>query len=471
MTTPTSIAPSTDLKRQLTLFDALMINAGTMIASAIFIVPATVAAAVQGSLLMTAVWVVGGLVSLLGALAVAELAAMYPEAGGQYAYLRESYGTLWGFLYGWATFAVINTASIAAIAVGFARYIGFFFATPLSEPTIRAIAIASIVALTLLNCRGVRLGATTQNVLTTLKIGALFGLIVTSFILPGGSPSHLQPLWPAGSFGQWIAPFGVAMVAVLWAYDGWIETTYVGSEIMDPARNLPRSIILSTLIVIALYTLVSIAYVYVLSPAGMAGSALVASDAAQVTMGRTGALLVVVAILISTLGANNGIVLTAARIPYAMARQGMFFRSQGLVHSIYGTPVVALLTQGVIASALTLVPNCVAIPHVFRICSPRPLYDQLATYVVFAEFVFYALSAAAVIRLRRTAPDVPRPYRTWGYPVTPIVFILFAVWLVLNTIIETPKDSAIGAGLILLGLPGYWYWKGRAGSERRARSE
>jgi amino acid transporter len=442
-----------------------MLNAGTMIASAIFIVPATVAAAVHGSALMTAVWVIGGLVSLLGALSVAELAAAYPEAGGQYAYLREAYGTLWAFIYGWANFAVINTASIAAIAVGFARYIGFF--TPLSETAIRIIAIVSIIALTLLNCRGVRLGATTQNILTTLKIGALAALIVTSFALPGGSVTNVQPLWSASGFTQWIAPFGVAMVAVLWAYDGWIETTYVGSEILDPARNLPRSIILSTIIVVALYSLVSIAYVYVLSPGVMAGSELVASDAAKVTMGATGALFVVIAILISTLGANNGIILTAARIPYAMARQGMFFRSQGLVHSVYATPVVALLTQGLIACALTLIPKCVAIPGIVSICSPRPLYDQLATYVVFAQFVFYALSAASVIRLRRIAPQLPRPYRTWGYPVTPLVFIVFAVWLVANTIMETPKDSAIGAGLILLGLPGYFYWRRATGSGKR----
>jgi amino acid transporter len=459
MTTAPQPTVGADLKRQLTLFDAIMINAGSMIASAIFIVPATVAAAVHGTLLMTAVWVIGGIVSLLGALSVAELAAMYPEAGGQYAYLREAYGTVWAFSYGWANFAVINTASIAAIAIGFARYIGFF--TPLSETAIRVIAIASIVALTLLNCRGVRLGATTQNILTTLKIGALFALILTCFVLPGGSTSNLQPLWPATSLAQLITPFGVAMVAVLWAYDGWIETTYVGSEIMNPSRNLPRSIILSTLIVVGLYTLVSIAYVYVLSPAGMAGSEKVASDAAKVTMGATGALFVVIAILISTLGANNGIILTAARIPYAMARQGVFFRSQGLVHSTYGTPVVALLTQGAIASVLTLVPNCLGIPGLGRICSPRPIYDQLATYVVFAEFVFYALSAGAVIRLRRAAGHLPRPYRTWGYPITPLVFIAFAVWLVVTTIIETPKDSAIGAGLILLGLPGYWYWKKR----------
>jgi amino acid transporter len=441
MTTPPSHTGANDLRRELGLLDAIMINAGTMIASAIFIVPATVAAAVQGTAVMTLVWVIGGIVSLLGALSIAELAAAYPEAGGQYAYLREAYGTVWAFLYGWANFAVINTASIAAIAVGFARYIGFF--TPLSEAAIRIIAILSILALTLLNCRGVRLGATTQNILTTLKIGALLALIATSFVLPGGAASQFQPLWPTGTAGQWIGPFGVAMVAVLWAYDGWIETTYVGSEIVDPGRNLPRSIIYSTVIVIALYVLVSVAYAFVLSPVGMAGSALVASDAANVTIGSLGATLVVVAILISTLGANNGIILTAARIPYAMARGGMFFRSQGIVHPRYATPTVALLTQGAVAATLTAFGT----------------YDQLFTYVVFAQFVFYALSAGAVIKLRHTAPQLARPYRTWGYPVTPIVFIAFAAWLVYNTIVETPLDSAVGAGIILLGLPGYWYWK------------
>jgi len=448
-TTRQTAVASTDLKRELSLLDAIMINAGTMIASAIFIVPATdVAKNAPGSLLMTLAWVVGGVVSLLGALSIAELAAAYPEAGGQYAYLREAYGAVWGFLYGWANFAVINTASIAAIAVGFARYIGFF--VPLTEPAIRVIAILSIVGLTLLNCRGVRLGATTQNILTALKIVALFTLILTAFALPGGSATNFQPLWPPGSVGGWIGPFGVAMVAVLWAYDGWIETTYVGSEIVDPGKNLPRSIIYSTLIVIALYVLASVAYTYVLSPANMVGSTLVASDAAKVTMGSLGATFVVIAILISTLGANNGIVLTAARIPYAMARGGMFFRAQGIVHPRYGTPTVALITQGVIAAALTAWGT----------------YDQLFTYVVFAQFVFYALSAGAVIRLRKTAPQVARPYRTWGYPLTPIVFIAFAAWLVYNTIVQSPKDSAIGAGLILIGLPGYFYWR-RAGAAGR----
>ena len=463
MTSPQT--ETADLKRELTLFDAIMLNAGTTIASAIFIVPATVAAAVHGSVTITAVWVVGGIVSLLGALSVAELSAMYPEAGGQYPYLRESYGKVWAFLYGWANFSVINTASIAAIAVGFARYIAFF--TPLSETAIRIVAILSIIALTLLNCRGVRLGATTQNVLTILKIGALVVIVLTSFILPGGSASNLQPVWAPESFSQWIAPFGLAMVGVLWAYDGWIEATYVGSEVVNPGRNLPRSIILSTLIVMAVYTVTTIAYLYVLGP-GMAGSEHVASDAAKVTMGALGATFVVVAILISTLGANNGIIMSAARIPYAMARQGVFFRSQGLLHTRYATPVVALLTQGVIASALTLVPNCIRIPGVFSLCSPNPLYDQLATYVVFAQFLFYAMSAGAVIRLRIKEPARERPYRTWGYPLTPVIFIAFAFLLVLNTIRTAPKDALIGAGLILLGLPGYYYWR-RAGAGRGGR--
>jgi amino acid transporter len=355
--------------------------------------------------------------------------------------LREAYGPVWGFLYGWANFLVINPAAIAAIAVGFARYVSFF--VPLSATAIQIVAIASILGLTALNCLGVRLGATTQNVLTLCKMAALGALIAAAFVLPGGSAENFQPLWPAGPPGQWIGRFGVAMMAVLWAYDGWIESTYVGSEIKNPERNLPRSIILSTLIVIVFYVLASVAFSYVLSPAKMATSALVASDAAQVTMGALGAGLVAAAIIISTLGANNGIILTAARIPYAMARGGLFFRAQGIVHPRFATPVVALVTQGVIATVLAMAGT----------------YDQLATYCVFAQVLFYALSATAVIRLRHTAPQRPRPYRTWGYPFTPLAFTACAVWLLGNTIIQAPKDAAIGAGLILLGLPGYWYWQ------------
>ena len=424
-----------------------MINLGTMVASAIFIAPAIVALHVTGSVPVVGVWVVGGLVSLLGALCVAELGGALPEAGGQYAYLREAYGPVWGFLYGWAGFAVINTASVAAIAVGFASYVGFF--VPLGTRGVQLVALASIAALTALNCSGVRLGATTQNVLTIAKTAALIALIVAAFAVPGGSAANLQPLWPATGGAPLAGPLGLALVAVLWAYDGWIETTYVGSEIRDPGRVLPRSIILSTVLVIVLYTLATLAYVWVLSPDAMAkvmtGSQLVASDAARVTLGRAGAAFVAIAIIISTLGANNGIILTAARIPYAMARGGHFFAWAGRVHPRWATPVTALVVQGIIAGALLFTGT----------------YEQLATYVVFASFVFYGMSCAAVVRLRRTRPDLPRPYRAWGYPVTPLVFIGFAAWLVGNTIVEAPRDAAIGAGIIIAGLPGYWYWTKR----------
>ncbi len=418
-----------------------MINVGTMIASAIFIVPATVALHTGGSGLTLLAWVVGGAVSLCGAMSVAELGAAYPEEGGQYAYLREAYGPLWGFLYGWSTFAVINTASIAAIAVGFATYLGFF--APLGAWGIRAVAVASIAVLTAINCRGVRLGATTQNVLTFIKIGALAALIVAGLLLPGGTLANFEPVWPDRPAASLVGPFGLAMIAVLWAYDGWVESTYVGGEITKPGRTLPLSIIGSTLIVIVLYTLVNVGYLYVLSPAATQGSALVAADAARVTLGAAGATLVTLAILVSTLGANNGIVLTAARIPYAMAREGLFFGWAGRVHPRLGTPLPALVAQGLIAAALTFSGS----------------YEQLATYVVFASFLFYALSAGAVLRLRRTRPQLARPYRTWGYPVTPLIFIGFALWLVVNTIVEAPRDAAVGAGIVLAGVPAYWYWR------------
>src|SRR5437762_6961502 len=427
-----------------------MINVGTIIATAIFNVPSAIAATLGATGPAILVWVVGGVVSLLGALSVAELGAAMPEAGGQYVYLTRAYGPASGFLYGWTSSVVINPASIAAIAVGFATYFGFF--VPLSGAGIKLVAVLSIVALTVLNSLGVRLGAVTQNVLTLIKMALLVVLIVVGFALPGGSATNLAPLWSDVPPGHQIASFGVALVAVLWAYDGWIEITYVGGEVTDPERNLPRSIVLSTVIGIALYCLVTASFAYVLSPARMAASSLVASDAAQVTLGRPGAALVAVAIMIATIGSNNGIVLTAARVPYAMARDGLLPRWLAGVHPRFLTPVPSLAVQGVISIALTLISTEP---------SWKDSYNRLFTYVVLAEFVFYAMSCGAVLRLRRTAPDLPRPYKTWGYPVTPVVFILFSLWLVFNTAREQPADAAMSAVLILAGLPLYFFWRRR----------
>jgi APA family basic amino acid/polyamine antiporter len=436
----------TELRRELGLLDATMINAGTIIASAIFIVPASVAAAVVAPSLMLFVWVAGGVVSLLGALCVAELGAAMPEAGGQFVYLERAYSPLWGFLYAWTAALIINPASIAAIAVGFATYLGVF--VPMSGAAIKLVAVTSIVLLTVLNCLGLKPGVFTQNALTLLKIVALGGLVVICLGLPGGSVTHFQPFFPTHPLGSLMGPISVAMVAVLWAYDGWIEITYVGSEVRDPARVMPQSIVLSVIIVMALYVAVSVAFLHALPPDAMAHSSFVASDAARVVLGGLGAGLVGIAIIVSTAGANNGIILTSARIPYAVSRDGLFFEWMGRVNPRFRTPNASLITQGVISAVLAL----------------SGTYDQLFTYMVFASWVFYAMSCAAVIRLRAKAPEMPRPYRVWGYPVTPVVFIIFAAWLVASTIAESPLESLVGAGIITAGVPVYLYWRGRARS-------
>ncbi len=430
-----------ELHRELSLLDSTMINVGTIIASAIFIVPAEIAMHLHSSGWVIFVWIAGGIISLLGALSMAELGAAMPQAGGQFVYLREAYSPLWGFLYGWTAFMVINTASIAAIAVAFAKYLGYFF--ELGGGETKALAISSILLLTALNCFGIKWGAWTQNIFTFAKMAALLALIVLSFTLRDWSSANFQPVFSSQSFSSLLGPLGLAMVAALWAYDGWIEITYVAGEVKNPQRNMPLSIIYSTVIIIAFYILVNLAYIHVLSVGKMAGSELVGSETAVAVIGPIGATLVTLGILISTLGSNNGIVFTAARIPYAMAKERLFFQSMAQVHPRFRAPVVALVIQGIWACLLTL----------------SGTYDQLYTYVVFGSWLFYAMSCGAVIILRQKAPQMHRPYKTWGYPVTPIIFILFAAWLVINTIIEDTWDAAIGAGIILAGLPAYFYWK------------
>jgi APA family basic amino acid/polyamine antiporter len=431
------------LKRQLGLLDATMINVGTMVGASIFIVPSAIAGMFTGSLPTILVWVAGALVSLCGALCVAELGAAMPRAGGQYVYLQRAFGPVWGFLYGWGAAAVINPASLAFVAVGFATYLGFF--VPLSPGGVKLVAVGSLLALTLLNYFGLRVGAITQNVLTLIKIGAVLALVGFCLLLPGGSMANLEPIRPAESIGAMIAPFGLAMILVLGAYDGWIEITYVGSEMKHPGRHMATSIVAATLLVGLLYVGVSLAALYVLGRAGTAQSTLVAADAIKVVLGPAGGAFITLAILVSTIGCNNGIMFTAARIPFAMAREGRFFAWAARLHPTYKSPNRVLVVQGIWASVLAL----------------SGTYNQLLTYVVFVSFLFYALSCLAVIVLRQREPGLARPYRTWGYPVTPVVFILFSGYLVLNSIVNTPRDTAIGGGLLLLGLPVYWWCRKR----------
>ena len=429
------------LKRVLSLLDATMINVGGIIGSGIFMVPATVAMFTGSSSLFFMVWIAGGIVSLFGALSVAELGAAMPRAGGQYVYLSEAYGPVWGYLYGWSAVAVINTASIAAVGVAFSEYLRFFF--PITDVSIKGIAVVTIVLLTIINILDVKSGARFQNVFTISKLGAIFGIIILGLVMEGGSNQNLSPFFSDQSFTELVGPLGLAMVSVLWTFDGWIFITYVAGEVKNPGRNIPLSLIFCMLIVVSIYLLLNYVLIYTLGFTGMNGSDLVVSDAASVFLGNKGAAIVTLIILISLIGANNGFVLTSARINYAMAKDKLFFHQASQIHSKFKSPANALIIQCVWACLLTFTGT----------------FNQLITYIIFASWIFYGMSAGAVIILRNKKPDMERPYKTPVYPWIPIIFILFAIFLTINTIMEAPRDAAIGAGIILAGLPMYYYWK------------
>jgi len=429
------------MKRTLTLLDSTMINIGTIIGSGIFLVPTTIALYMYSTSLTILVWLVAGILTLFGALSMAELGAAMPRAGGQYVYLKEAYGPFWGFLYGWSSFWVINSASIAAIAVAFATYLGHFY--PITPLQIKLIAIAAITAFTLLNIYRLRIGVWTQNIITFLKIGALLIIIFLAFFLSGGDIANFQPLLPDRNLSSIVPLFGLALVAALWSYDGWIEVTYIGGEVKDPGRIIPLSLLLSTLIIIAVYILVNIAFIFLLSLPTIAQSQMVASDAISIILGSAGTTLVVLMILISTLGGVHVNVLTSPRIYYAMARDKLFFQSLAEIDPKHGTPARSLVVSGIWSSLLVFSGS----------------FHQIITYVVFVSWIFYAMSCAGVIILRHKQPDLKRPYRTWGYPVVPVIFILLSGFLVINTIVSSLLNALIGASLILTGIPAYLYWK------------
>lgn len=441
--------PKTQLQRSLNLLDAAMILVGSVVGSGIFLVPSDIAREVGSFGLIIAVWVVAGTLSLFGALSYAELGSIIPHAGGQYAYLREAYGKLPAFLFGWTEFLVIKSGSIAAVAVAFALYLGHFL--PLDDAGIKIMAIACIALLSAINYLGVKAGALVQNIFTFLKVAALAALIFLSFILADPRQSSFDPFWPETFPGTLLGAFGVAMVAALWAYDGWNNVTYVAAEVKDPQRNIPRALFIGMGIVLAVYTFATLAYSYVLPLNAMANSKLVAADTASVILGPGGAALIAGAVLVSTFGTVNGMILSGPRITYAMARDKVFFRKLGAVHPRFGTPYISVAVQGIWAALLTLTGT----------------FEQLFTYVIFAAWIFYAMTAGAVLVLRKKWPGVPRGYRTWGYPWVPLVFIVASACLVVNTLIETPRDSLFGLGIILLGLPAYLFWERKSRDNRK----
>ena len=431
------------LPRVLGLWDIVGIIVGGVIGSGIFLVPSSIAAGLKAPLLMLAVWVVGGVLSFFGALSFAELGASMPEAGGMYVFLRESYGPMISFLFGWTLFLVIDSGAIATLAVAFSsKYLTHFFAlSPLGQ---KAISAAVILFLMAVNYAGTRWGANLQNVLTVIKFAALVVICATIFLFGKGSAANFVTPSAKGMTGL-AGPFGIALVACLWAYKGWESATYSAGETKNPQRNVPLGLFIGVCVVIVLYLAANLAYLWVLPTSAIAASARVAADAMNAAVGPIGASLVSFIILFSILGAANQNILCSPRVYFAMAKDGLFFKKLASVHPKHLTPHVSILAIGLWSIILSV----------------SGTFEQLFTYVVFGQWIFFGLTVGAVLILRRKKPGLPRPYRTWGYPVTPIVFILAALYISINSLINQFANALAGLGIILLGLPFYFYWKSR----------
>ena len=436
-------SPPPQLLRALGGWEATAIVMGIMIGTGIFIVPAQITRSMGTRDAALSVWAVTGLLSLFGALSFAELAAMMPQAGGQYVFLREAYGPMTGFLCGWSFFIAAQTAGISVLAVGFAEYAGEFIR--LSPWEQKAIAAASIAVLTAINCLGVREGGALQSILTGAKVGAIAVIILLGWVLVRGLPGGPDAL-SAPTGHRFVSSFGVAMVGAFWAYEGWNACTFAAGEVKRPERNIPLALILGTGSVTIIYIALNLVYYHVLPLDQVARSARVGADAAARIFGHTGMYLVSLLIIISTLGSLNGSILAAPRVYYAMARDGLFFRWCARVHPRFRTPHVALIVQGGWAVLLVAAGT----------------YEQLFTYAIFAAFVFYALTALAVVVLRKTRPDAPRPYRVFGYPYIPLIFVMGSVWFLVNTLMEAPVEAGWGAVMLGIGVVVYWFWKRQA---------
>ena len=456
---PASEDSTPQLLRSLGSWEAASIVVGTIIGSGIFLVPSTMASEVGSAPMVLLVFAVGGLLSLGGALTYAELGAAMPHAGGEYVYLREAYGPLWSFLYGWTQFWVAKSGGIAALGTAFFLYLAnfapgletpfFVIPLPLGEGGAplevqygQILAIGVILGLAWLNYFGVKLGARVQTAVTALKIVLILTIVGLTAILGGGKAANLvSTVEHTGG----LSGFFAALVAALWAYDGWNNVTMVSGEVRDPHRNIPRALILGVVAVILIYLVTNVAYFYALPAAAVAASERVASEAASQFLGEGGRHAVAFAAMISIFAALNGSILSGARVPYAMARDKFFFAALGRVHDRYLTPHVAILAQSSWAALLVL--------------SGR--YEQLFTYVIFASWILYGMTAASVFVLRSKRPEMKRPYRTLGYPVVPALFVFMAGCLVVMTLFQSPRESLTGLLLIALGWPFYKFWKKR----------
>jgi APA family basic amino acid/polyamine antiporter len=448
---------SPQLVRGLGAWDGALLTIGAMVGTGIFITTGDIAKYLPYPGLIILVWLAGGLLTLAGALTYAELGVLFPRAGGIYHFLKEAYGPLPGFLFGWASFLVIMSGGIAAIAVGFGEYLGSFLPWFSTQHVLLAVPVGSwtwtlsggqvaaataILLLTAVNYIGLREGAGVQNLLTVLKVGAVAGFAALGLLVAPKVQPSLHALQPSGGV---IAAFGVGLIAALWGYDGWYGLVLSAGEVRQPERNLPRGLIWGTVAVTAMYALLNVVYIRALPVEVMATTPRIGETAAAALFGAIGARLVSLVVLVSSFGCLAATILYAARIYLPMAQDGLFFHALAEVHPRYRTPGRSLLAQGGWSALLAV----------------SGTFSQLYTYAMFAVTLFHVATGAAVFVLRRTRPDMPRPYRVWGYPVVPGLFILTCGLLVANTLSERPLESLWGLGLVALGLPAYAYWRRR----------
>jgi APA family basic amino acid/polyamine antiporter len=446
------------LLRALGLWSAVSIVIGTVIGSGVFLVPSTMIVKLGSVPMLFVVWVVAGLLSLFGALTYAELAAAMPEAGGEYVYLSAAYGPFWGFLYGWTQFWVAKSGSIATLAAGFYIYLSAFVPL-LAKPVAvfpyhigpggslleihwgQLVAIGVILLLAAVNYLGVRAGGNVQVLVTAVKMMSIAAIILVG-IFGRGDAAHFTEHIPAITG---VAGFFAAMVSALWAYDGWNNVSMVSSEITEPGKNLPRALIFGTVAVIVTYLLINVAYFYVMSPAQVAGTHRLAAEMMSLLYGSWAGKAVTIAVLISIFAALNGSILSGGRVPYAMARDGLFFRSMATVEPKFRTPGNAMIWLSLWSSVVIL----------------SGWFDDLYNFVIFGSWILYLMTAVSVFVLRRKQPHLKRPYRVLGYPFVPVLFIGVAALLLVSTLQTRPRESLMGLFLMALGIPFYFYWKQR----------
>jgi amino acid transporter len=445
MTSTSADAWGERLPRHLGLWSAIAVLVGSTIGSGIFRVPAGVAERLQEPGPVMIAWVIGGAIALFGALTLAELAAALPRSGGVFAYLLEGFGPMPAFLFGWSELTVIRASALGAIATIFAEYLGYFI--QLTPSQVRYVAAAAVLLIGLLNYVGVRSAARFMNLLTVLKYGALAGLTLLAFTGGQGSLTHFTPAW---SGGLQLSLLATALISIMWTYDGWADLSFMGGEVKDPGRTLPLALILGTASIVVIYLLLNFAYIYLVPLAEMAVSPLIAATAAEritVFAGAGGAVISGV-VMVSCLGALTGSMMTGPRIFFAMADRGLFFRAIARVSPRFQSPSVAIWLATGLGVVYVLFND----------------FQQLADKFILGIWPFYALAVAAVFVLRRTRPDLPRPYRTWGYPVVPLLFLLASVGMVVNALWTDPVNTGITFGIILAGVPAYLIWRGVGGS-------